>query len=65
MTDNQLTYFDYPKRPAYPSNFGDAEWKALELLLPQAKGFSRPRTVDIREILNTVFCVQRTEFYTV
>ena len=63
MIDDQLTYFDYPQRPTYPSNLSDAEGKVLEPLLPQAKGFGRPRTVDLREILNTVFYVQRTGFY--
>ena len=49
-----------PHRQAYPSDLSDAEWKVLEPLLPKPKGFGRPRTVDLREILNAIFYVQRT-----
>ena len=49
-----------PKRKAYPSDLSDAEWDILKPLLPQPKGFGHPRTVDLREILNGVFYVQRT-----
>ena len=49
-----------PQRLAYPSDLSDAEWKVIEPLLPKAKGFGRPRTVDLREILNAIFYVQRT-----
>ncbi len=38
----------------------DAEWNVLEPLLPKPKGFGRPRTVNLREILNAIFYVQRT-----
>ena len=30
-------------------------------LLPEPKGFGHPRTVDLREILNAILYVQRTE----
>ena len=49
-----------PQRLAYLSDLSDAEWKVIEPLLPQAKGFGRPRTVDLREILNAIFYLQRT-----
>ena len=49
-----------PHRQAYPSDLSDAEWKVLEPLFPKPKGFGRPRTVDLREILNAIFYVQRT-----
>ena len=29
-------------------------------MLPQPKGFGHPKTVDLREILNAIFYVQRT-----
>ena len=47
-------------RRAYSSDLSDAEWEVIELLLPKDKGFGRPRTVDLREILNAIFYVQRT-----
>lgn len=49
-----------PHRRAYASDLSDAEWEVIEPLLPQDKGFRRPRTVDLREILNAIFYVQRT-----
>ena len=49
-----------PHRQAYPSDLSDTEWKVLEPLFPKPKGFGRPRTVDLREILNAIFYVQRT-----
>ena len=48
------------KRKPYPSDLSDAEWEILEPLLPKAKGFGHPRVVDLREILNGIFYVQRT-----
>ena len=47
-------------RRLYPSDLSDREWEAIKPLLPAPKGFGRPRTVDLREILNAVFYVQRS-----
>jgi len=49
-----------PHRPPYPSDLSDAEWEVVEPLLPKPRGFGHPRTVDLREILNAIFYVQRT-----
>ena len=49
-----------PTRPVYPSDMSDAEWAVLQPILPAPKGFGAPRTVDLREILNAIFYVQRT-----
>jgi len=51
-----------PHRPPYPSDLSDAEWEILEPLLPKPKGFGHPRTVNVREILNAIFYVQRTGY---
>ena len=48
------------QRQPYPSDLSDAEWKVLEPFLPQPKGFGHPRTVDLREIINAIFYVQRS-----
>lgn len=42
------------RRP-YPTNLSDAEWRYIEPHLPAPKGHGRPRTHDLREILNAVF----------
>ena len=47
-------------RKSDPSDLSDAEWEVLKPLLPKPKGFGHPRTVDLREILNGIFYVQRT-----
>ncbi len=49
-----------PLRKIYPSDLSDPEWDLIEPLLPKAKGFGHPRDVDLREILNAIFYVQRT-----
>ncbi len=47
-------------RKAYPTDLKDAEWELLEPLLPKAKRGGRPRSVDLREILNAIFYRERT-----
>jgi putative transposase len=51
-----------PHRRLYPSDLSDHEWEIIKtlLLLPALKGFGSPRTVNIREILNAIFYVQRS-----
>ncbi len=46
-------------RTAYPSDLTDGEWQVLEPLIPAAKPGGRPRSVDMREIVNGVFYVLR------
>jgi transposase len=47
-------------RKRYPSDLTDEQWEALKPLLPPAKPGGRPRTVDMREVLNTLFYKART-----
>lgn len=47
-------------RQPYPSDLADAEWPVLQRLIPPAKPGGHPRTVDMREILNGLFYVNRT-----
>ena len=46
-------------RTAYPTDLTDAQWKHAETLLPPAKNFGRPRTVELREVLNAILYVVR------
>jgi putative transposase len=57
---SQLPQVANPQRKLYPSDLSDAEWQIISPLLPLPKGFGHPRTVDLREILNGIFYVQRT-----
>ena len=49
-----------PVRKTYPSDLTDAQWAILEPLVPASKYGGRPRTVDIREIVNTILYLNRT-----
>jgi putative transposase len=43
----------------YPSDLTDDEWATLESLLPPAKPGGRPRSANLREVLNGIFYVLR------
>ena len=44
----------------YASDMTDAEWALVAPLIRPAKRGGRPRTVDVREVLNAIFYVLRT-----
>ena len=44
----------------YSSDLNDKEWKIIQPLIPPPKTGGRPRTVDIREVMNIIFYVNRT-----
>src|SRR5215218_3709919 len=46
-------------RNQYSSDLREPEWLLLKNLIPRAKFGGRPRTVEIREILNAIFYVLR------
>ena len=52
------------QRKLYLSEMSDAQWQVIHPLLPAPQGFGHPRTVDLREILNAIFYVQRTRCHT-
>ena len=41
----------------YESDLTDAEWALVGSLIPPAKRGGRPRTVNVREVLNAIFYV--------
>src|ERR671921_1861306 len=41
----------------YPSDLTDAEWALISPLIRPAKRGGRPRSVDVREVLNAIFYV--------
>ena len=47
-------------RKPYPSDLTAEQWAVLEPLLPPAKPGGRPRSVDLRAVLNTLFYQART-----
>jgi transposase len=44
----------------YPSDLTDQEWAILEPLIPLAKPGGRPRTTDMREVVNAILYLDRT-----
>ncbi len=44
----------------YPSDLTDQEWAILEPLIPPAKPGGRPRSVDMRAVIDAIFYVDRT-----
>src|SRR4051812_15423930 len=47
------------ERKAYPSDLTDPQWKRLKGLRPRAKPGGRPRSVDLREVINGILYVLR------
>jgi putative transposase len=44
---------------AYTSDLTDEEWRLLEPFIPLAKTGGRPRSTDVREVLNAIFYILR------
>jgi putative transposase len=47
-------------RPTYSSDLTQAQWVLIAPLIPAAKPGGRPRSVDMRQILNGILSVVRT-----
>ena len=47
-------------RKPYPSDLTDEQWTVLAPLLPDAKSGGRPRSVDLREVMNALLYMART-----
>jgi putative transposase len=47
------------ERKPYPTDVTDAPWALIEPLIPAAKPGGRPRTVDMREVINALFYLSR------
>jgi putative transposase len=47
-------------RPGYPSDLTDAQWEAIKDLIPPAKPGGRPRTTEMRQVLNAINYLLRT-----
>ena len=46
-------------RKLYPSDLTDGQWEVLSPMIGPAKPGGRPRTVDVREVLNGILYVLR------
>lgn len=48
------------ERNAYPSDVTDGQWRLIEPLIPPPQWGGRPRTVDLREVINAILYLNRT-----
>ena len=46
-------------RAAYPTDLTDAQWKRTESLFPAAKIGGRPRTTEMREVMDAILYLTR------
>ncbi len=46
-------------RKPYPSDLTDAQWEIIQPLIP-VNTVGRPRTVEMREVLNAIFSLNRS-----
>ena len=49
-----------PPKGRYASDLSDAEWALLEPMLPAARRLGRPRTADLREVVNALLFIARS-----
>jgi len=49
-----------PARKPYSTDLTDAQWAILEPLIPPPLSGGRPRTIDLREVVNTILYLNRT-----
>lgn len=48
------------ERKPYSTDLTDEQWRLVEPLIPPAEPGGRPRTVDMREVVNAILYVNRT-----
>lgn len=48
------------KRRSYPSDISDEEWNIIAPYIPPEQPGGRPRTTDMREVINAIWYVLRT-----
>jgi putative transposase len=51
---------DGAARKPYPSDLTDAQWDLLRIVIPDAKPGGRPRSVDLREVVNAMLYLNRS-----
>ena len=44
----------------YPSDVSDTEWRIIRRLLPATKPGGRPRSTDLRSVVNAIFYIVRS-----
>jgi putative transposase len=47
-------------RKPYPSDLTDEQWELMQIMIPEAKPGGRPRSVDMREVINALLYLNRS-----
>jgi putative transposase len=47
-------------RKPYPSDLTDEQWELMQLVVPEAKPGGRPRSADMREVVNAILYLNRS-----
>ena len=48
------------ERKAYPSDLTDEQWELIRIVIPEPKPGGRPRSVDMREVVNALLYLNRS-----
>ena len=51
---------DSTRRQAYPTDLTDEQWELAQIALPEAKPGGRPRTTDLRGVVNALLYINRS-----
>jgi putative transposase len=51
---------DGAARKPYPSDLTDEQWELMQIVIPEAKPGGRPRSVDMREVINALLYLNRS-----
>ena len=51
-----------PNLVGYPGDLTDAEWKIISLILEEIEPYKigRPRTIDLRKVVNAIYYLNKT-----
>jgi putative transposase len=51
---------DGTARKPYPSDLTDEQWELMQIVVPEAKPGGRPRSADMREVINALLYINRS-----
>ncbi len=61
MPWNDIARAEYARRtPRYASDLTDREWALISPLMPMARNLGRPRTTNLREVMNAILYIAST-----